>query len=169
MDWVQLIGHIAWPGTILVIVLIFRKSIIKKMGELIEVWIGRMGAKFKESQEGETKTILPTSPQTTSVAIETKPLAELSREARKILTTLWRRQTHHFQEDFSRRWSFRILPNSRVYGIFIIGFGELLDLGLIDWEPKDGQALLTDKGIEYIQKHTEIQESDDFYRFGDSS
>ena len=57
------------------------------------------------------------------------------------------------------------MPNSHAYGTFMMGFAELLAPGLVDWTPKDGQALLTDKGIEYIKAHPEIQKSNDRYIF----
>jgi hypothetical protein len=89
--------------------------------------------------------------------------SQLSAEAKKILATLWERQRFHFQDDYSKRWSFRILPNSPLYGTFTMGFAELLGAGLAGWTRKDGQALLTNEGIDYIKKHPELQESENLY------
>jgi hypothetical protein len=152
---VQIIHYIAWPIVVLIILLVFHNEIRNLIGRFTE-YEGRYG-KFRF---GETRKI--PSQQFSEVA-ETP--AELSKEAKKILATLWERQTYHFKENFSRRWSFRILPNAEGYGIFIVGFAELIKTGLVGWTPKDGQAILSDKGIEYIKEHREIQESEDIYRF----
>ena len=110
--------------------------------------------------EGTTNE--PPSPQ---LSEDTEEPTDLSKETTKILATLWQRQKHHFKDDVAGRWSFRILPNAEEYGIFMLGFAELLKSNLVGWTRKDGQALLTDKGIEYIKKHPKIQDSDDVYRF----
>jgi len=101
----------------------------------------------------------PTAPS--AVEIPT----ELSREAKRILATLWKYQQKTFQDDLSRRWGFRILPNTKAYGTFIIGFAELIELGLVAWTPKDGHCMLTDKGIDFVKAHPNLQKSDDIYPF----
>jgi len=155
---VEIIHYIAWPAALLTVFLVFREELKGLIDRLIE-YEGRYGI-FRFSK---TKKLHPSKlPEKTEVP------AKLSKEARKILTTLWLRQTYHFQSDYSRRWSFRILPNADVYGVFMIGFAELLKSGLVSWTHKDGQAVLTDEGIEYIKKHTEIKESDEFYKIWDS-
>ena len=111
-------------------------------------------------RHGETR-----KPPTPELAVETKEPNELSKDAKRILVTLWKHQTKNFKDDFTRRWSFRVLPPSEAYGSFMIGFAELLRSGIVSWTHKDGQAVLTDKGIEYVKKYPELQESDDIYRF----
>jgi len=163
MEWIelilehfaQIIHYMAWPTAVLIILLVFHKELRDLIDRFIE-YEGRHGI----FRFGKTRK-LP-SPQ---LPEDTKIPTQLSKEAKKILATLWEHQTYHFKDDFSRRWSFRILPNAEGYGIFMLGFAELLKPGLVGWTRKDGQAILSDKGIEYLEKHPEIQESDDVYRF----
>ena len=162
MEWIQIIldfiaalaHYIAWPVVALLVLFIFRKPLTDLIGRLKE-YEGRHGT----FRFGETQAPPPQVPDTKEIP------ADLSKEAKRILATLWERQTHHFKDDYTRRWSFRIMPNSHAYGIFMMGFAELLAPGLVGWTEKDGQALLTDKGIEYVKAHPEIQESEDRYRF----
>jgi len=153
--FVQTVHYIAWPAALLITLCVFRKELRDLIGRFTE-YEGRHGT----FRFGRT-TKLPSS----LLAEDTEIPAELSKEAKKILATLWERQTYHFKDDHSGRWSFRILPNAPGYGIFMLGFAELLKLGLVGWTQKDGQALLTDKGIKYVKEHSEIQQSEDMYRF----
>jgi hypothetical protein len=152
---VQIVHYIAWPAALLIILRVFRKELRDLIGRFTE-YEGR----HRIFRFGTTRR-LPSS----QLPQDTKIPTELSKEVKKILATLWERQMYHFKDDLSGRWSFRILPHVDEYGIFMQGFAELLNLGLVDWTRKDGQALLTDKGIEYVRKHSEIQQSDDLYRF----
>ncbi len=163
MDWtdlilkylVQIIHYIAWPAVVLICLYSFRKELGNLIGRIKEFHHGDEHFVFstKEEQGGSKELLIPVS------ASEPQP-AELSTEAKKILATLWQHQKKNFGDDFSKRWSFRILPNVKEYGTFMVGFAELLKLGLVGWTPKDGQALLIDKGIEYIKKHPDIQSAD---------
>ncbi len=152
---VELVHYVAWPAVVLIILLFFRKELRDLIGRFTE-YEGRHGI-FRFS-----KTSKPPSPQ---LPEDTKIPTKLSKEAKKILATLWERQMYHFKDDYSRRWSFRILPHVDEYGIFMQGFAELLGIGLVSWTRKDGQALLTDKGIKYVKENPDLQESDDIYRF----
>ncbi|MFA6176693.1 MAG: hypothetical protein WC765_08965 [Phycisphaerae bacterium] len=153
--FVQIVHHIVWPATVLIILFVFRERFRDLIDRFTE-YEGHHGT-FRFN-----KTNKPPSPQP-SEGIEIT--ADLSTEAKKILSTIWEWQTYHFKDDYSKRWSFRILPNAEGYGIFMLGFAELLKLSLVDWTRKDGQALLTNKGIEYLKKHPEIQDSEDRYKF----
>ncbi len=152
---VEIIHYTIWPAVALIILLIFRKELTSLIGRLKE-YEGRHGIfRFGDTKEQPVPAL----------AEKTEIPTELSNEANRILATLWNRQTYHFKDDYSRRWSFRIIPNADQYGVFILGFAELLKLGLIGWTRKDGQALLTDKGIDYIKDHPEIRDYEDIYRF----
>ena len=169
MEWTKLIlehfvliiHYIAWPAVALVSLFFFRRELSLLMGRIIKVAHGNSLIEFSNKEEQGGSIELPIS----APASEPQKSAELSTEAKKILATLWQRQKHYFGDDFSKRWSFRILPNTEVYGTFMLGFAELLKSGLVGWTPKDGQALLIDKGIEYLKSHPEIQQSGDVYKF----
>lgn len=153
--FVQIIHYIAWPAAVLIILIVFHKELRDLLDRLIE-YEGRHGT----FRFGKTR-----KPPSTQLSESTDEPTNLSKEAKKILATLWQRQKHHFKDDFTGRWSFRVTPNAEGYGIFMLGFAELLKFDLVDWTRKDGQALLTNKGIEYLKKHPEIQEFDDVYSF----
>ena len=157
---VQIIHHIAWPAVALVSLFFLRKKLGLLIDRIVKVAHGNSSIEFSEKGEQGGLSELSISES----VLETQE-PKLSTEAKKILATLWQRQKHHFKDDFTGRWSFRILPNAEGYGIFTLGFAELLKLGLVGWTRKDGQALLADKGIEYLKKHDEIQKSNDVYRF----
>lgn len=160
-SYVELVHYIAWPAVALVALYLFRKELGFLLGRIEEYQHGDKRVVFStEHKQGGSRELPISEP-----APETEKPAELSKEAKKILATLWKGQKRHFEDDLTRRWSFRVLPVAYEYGGFVLGFAELLRLGLIGWTRKDGQALMTNKGIDYVEEHTEIQESDDIYRF----
>ena len=158
---VQIIHYIAWPVVVLVSLFVFRKRLGFLIDRIIKVAHGNSAIEFSNTDEQGGSSGLPIS----EPAIEPQESVKLSTEAKKILATLWQRQKHHFKDDFTRRWSFRILPNAEGYGIFMLGFAELLKLGLVGWTRKNGQALLTENGINYLKKHSDIQQTVDVYKF----
>ena len=160
-NYVEIIHYIAWPAVIILCLFLFRIELAHLIGRVKVYRFGDNYIEFsdKDQQGGASK--LPEW----ETKKEFQEHFELSDEATKILATIWQRQKHHFKEDFTRRWSFRILPNTEVYGIFILGFAELLKLGLIEWTRKDGQALLSNKGIDYLKNHPQIQNSNNVYNF----
>ncbi len=158
---VQIIHYIAWPVVALVSLFFFRKKLGLIIDRIIKVAHGNSSIEFSNTGEQGGSSELPISES----ALTPQKSVGLSTEAKKILATLWQRQKHHFKDDFTGRWSFRILPNAKGYGNFMLGFAELLKLGLVGWTPKNGHALLTDKGIEYLKQHDEIQGSDNVYTF----
>ena len=157
--WVEFISYIAWPVVVLIGLFYFRKELGLLIGRIEEYQHGNKRLVFSNAHKQGGARELPVLKPT---AVTEKP-AQLSKEATRILATLWNGQKRHFKDDFTGRWSFRVLPNAHEYGEFMLGFSELLRLGLIGWTRKDGQALLTDKGVEYLKNHPEIQESADVY------
>jgi hypothetical protein len=158
-SYVELVHHLAWPVVVLVALYLFRKELGLLMGRIEEYQHGDKRVVFSTAHKQGGAKELPIS----EPAPETEKPAEPSKEAKKILATLWKGQKRHFEDDFTQRWSFRVLPNSEAYGSFMVGFAELLRSGLIGWTRKDGHAILIDKGIEYIKKNTELQQSNDIY------
>jgi len=159
--FVQIIHYIAWPAVALVSLFFFRKKLGLLIDRIIKVAHGNSSIEFSNTGEQGGSSELSISES----ALETKGPVELPPEAKKILATLWQRQKYHFKDDFTGRWSFRVLPGAEGYGNFMLGFADLLKLGLVGWTPKNGQVLLTDKGIEYLKRHNEIQVSDKVYTF----
>ena len=173
--FVEIIHYAAWPLVVLVIFFLMRnpfKLLISSIEELVIRY-----KDFQASAKVNPKDVknLP-APKVQTKAIATEPPPDykevaapviLLKDARKVLTTLFDGQLRHFgEEDISKgQWSFRVLPHSPEYGNFMVGFAQLLELGLAGWERKNGQAVLNKKGWEYAKDHTEISESEDVYRF----
>jgi hypothetical protein len=156
---VQVIHYIAWPGIMLAIALIFRKPLESLLNRLIKVGKGDTYAQFASVVQKESVEEL----HVTDKVPDTKAVPELSCRAKRILTTLWKGQHRHYTDISEGQWGFRVTPAVYEYGNFIVAFSELLKLGLIGWEAKYGQAVLTKKGYAYIKDRTEIQNSDDYY------
>ena len=163
-----------WPFVVLVISVVF----IIVMRERIAEWDFSFKTKNNEfKNKVKTKDIRKLS--TSKVQIKAiKPVEPpdyeeaaapviLLKDARKVLATLWDGQNRRYPEKgiSEGQWSFRILPHSPEYGNFMVGFAQLLGMGLAGWEGKNGQAVLTQKGWEYAKDHPEIRDSQDVYRF----
>ncbi len=161
---IEIIHYLAWPVTILTIILICLILFYKEFKHLIKrikkASFRNITIECSETQEDEIEK-LPVP------EIDAKPKvpADLTEEAKRILATLWMGQTRHFKGISEGQWSFRILPSVYQYGNFIVGFAELLKSGFIGWECKNGQAVLTKKGFEFIKENREIREFKDVYMF----
>ncbi len=157
---VQIIHYIAWPTVALIGLCFFKNELRNLIDRIKEIHQGDnyIVCSDKNKEGGAKELDIPTPVTLVS-------LPEPSADAKRILATIWQHQKKNFGDDFSKLWSFRVLPNSEVYGTFMVGFAELLKLGLVGWTRKDGQALLTEKGIEYLKKHPELQKSSDVYQF----
>ena len=172
---VEIIHYVAWPLVILIIFFLLRnpfRLLISSIEELVIRYKDfQASAKVKAK---DVKNLPATKLQTKAIATEpppdykedTKPII-LLKDTRKVLSTLFDGQLRHFgEEDISKgQWSFRVLPHSPEYGNFMVGFTQLLTLGLAGWEQKNGQAVLTKKGWEYAKEHPEIRDSEVLYRF----
>jgi hypothetical protein len=139
-------------------------------------WLTLFFRKFKiPGFEGESydrtqsKTDNPPPPKaattTTTTTLEPEEIMELTDEGKKILATLWKYQKIYFKDDYSRRWTFSIFPNSSAYPGFIRGLAELLNLGLVSISLDTNQVLLTNEGIGYIENNPVIEKINDIYRF----
>lgn len=90
---------------------------------------------------------------------------QMSSEAKKILATLWRYQKQNFKDDYSKRWTFLIYPDSVGFAQYLKGVAELVDRGLITVRSDNNQVLLTNNGIHYVEQNVELQNSSDIYNF----
>lgn len=122
---------------------------------------GILEGETHERMQGTTKEPLP--PKNEQQVLTS--LLDLSDDAKKILATLWRYQKQHFKDDYSRRWTFKILPQAYQYSSYLSGLGELLKRGLAVVSPENEQCMLTNEGIDFITKNVEIQNTKDIYKF----
>lgn len=91
--------------------------------------------------------------------LETK---QLSDEALKVLSTLWK----HQQQYDPKLWGFVVPPPSPHYRTYAIGVGETMRLGLTSVAPDSGMVFLTVDGIEYCKKNqAKLLEDWDYQRW----
>ncbi|MFC1603468.1 hypothetical protein ACFL5F_00435 [Planctomycetota bacterium] len=157
----KIISSIAWPVVVLVIVILLLKPIRSLIPRIIKLMFRSKDIEF-------SLNVKPHDIEKISASKTEQKSEDLTKEAKKILATLWKGQMRYYK-DVSKgisegQWSFRILPLAHKYIDFIIGFAELLRLGLVGWTRNDGQAVFTKKGIEYVNEHDDIKESDDIYK-----
>lgn len=183
-DWMTFIAQIAWPILILFVIMFFRKEIrifLKSVFDLIGkvkfgkvgpvAWstidnVGRIEPAPAESAPAATRATRPHE----GVPVEPEPPAggrripseaapkpivgALSREERKILSTLWYYQKQFdMQVSVGKVWTFLVYPNSPQYGEFMIGMGRLLDKALVTWNAESGQFYLTQTGIRFCREN----------------
>jgi len=74
---------------------------------------------------------------------------QLSDEALKVLSTLWK----HQQQYDPKLWGFVIGPGNPHYRTYAIGVGDTMKLGLTSVSPDSGMVFLTVDGIEYCRRN----------------
>jgi hypothetical protein len=126
---------------------------------------GFEGESYDRTQSKIDNPPPPTTTTTTTTTTEPEELEELTDDGKKILATLWKYQKIYFKDDYSKRWTFSIFPNSSVYPNFVSGLAELLKLGLVSVSSDTNQVLLTNEGIGYIENNLEIGDIGDIYKF----
>ena len=120
---------------------------------------GVLEGETHERTQGTTERPLP--PKESPVT----SLQSLSDDAKKILATLWKYQKQHFKDEYSRRWTFRVFPNAYQYSSYLSGISELIKSGLVVVSPENEQCMLTNEGISFIVRNTDIQNTEDIYKF----
>jgi hypothetical protein len=138
---VDLIGHLVWPVTILILVFIFKTELINLINRLIEA---PPGFKFRASHD--------------AIRIdEAVPKKEFSVYTKSLLATLWKYQQEHYPKDPTGigRWTFMVHHKSKKYEQFRLGLSECINAGLVGLWIFNNQVYLLDKGIEYCQENSE--------------
>lgn len=119
----------------------------------------------KRSQGSTDKPSPPAENLSQATILPVGSLSVLTSDAKRILGTLWKYQKLTFKEDFSKRWTFGLYPNSLKYYEYIYGLSELLKVGLISIASDTGQCMLTNEGVSFVQQHNELQNYSDIYTF----
>ncbi len=160
-----IIVHLVWPK------LPIDNTILILIGIGLLPWLSLFVKKFKlpGGVEGETYQISQsTTKKPVPPANDSKPPesldSELSAEAIKILTTLWRYQKQHFEKDRSNRWTFIVSPTAHLFPEYFRGTRELFDKGLISFAP-DYHIMLTNEGLNFTENNEDVQQYKDLYRF----
>jgi hypothetical protein len=122
-----------------------------------------------ESGQGSTPPLEP-SPQAenepaSAVVDYIHIFDSLTNDEKKILRTLWRYQKLSFQEDYSKRWTFKVFANTPEYPMFLIAVSGLLRKGLVSINPENEQCALTNEGIILMKSIGGPADEGDYYLF----
>ena len=103
------------------------------------------------SMKGEAEAKIPLKP----TPLSEKGLdGKLSFAAKTVLSTLWKHQQTYYGDDPSKgRWSFAVGPASPLFLQYMRGLSELMEEGFVLVLPTNGQAVLTDWGINFCQEN----------------
>jgi hypothetical protein len=103
------------------------------------------------SMKGEAEAKIPLKPTPPS---EKGLDGKLSFAAKTVLSTLWKHQQTYYGDDPSKgRWSFAVGPASPLFLQYMRGVSELMERGFALVLPTNGQAVLTDSGINFCQEN----------------
>ena len=102
------------------------------------------------SMKGEVEAKMPLKPAQPS---EKGFDGKLSFAAKTVLSTLWKHQQTYYGDDPSKGWSFAVGPASPLFLQYMRGLSELMEKGFVLVLPTNGQAVLTDSGINFCQEN----------------
>jgi hypothetical protein len=150
------ISSIAWPLTIIIIILLFKKHIIPllniigmKIRDSKSLTISKEGIVVASGVTDEIPLDKKTN-ETTQDIFPEFPMTD--NESKKILSTLWFHQ-NEYDKNYRTRWTFTLGANSPDYLSFVQSSQRLQWLGLITYDQSSGQFFLTDLGIKYCEKN----------------
>lgn len=102
----------------------------------------------------------------TSQAQNIQKLIDFTKIEIKILSTLYKYQKQSFGNDISKRWTFIITPYFKEeYPDYLDGISRLLKKGFIAISPVDNHCMITNEGLDYIEKNKSIYDKDLAYTF----
>ena len=58
-----------------------------------------------------------------------------------------------------------MFPTVPRYAAYLCGIAELLQYGLISINPKNDQCMLTNEGLDFVEKSEALQNFEDIYKF----
>jgi hypothetical protein len=114
--------------------------------------IGNHEYESPETENISKEDVIKLEKKTPTPEVEVSTYGELSREAKKVLRTLWIYQRQHFGAEDTRRWGFCVRPPAPDYSQFRIGATQLLQMGLTV-ESDKGMVFLNDKGMEFCKNN----------------
>lgn len=119
---------------------------------------------LRDSQpRAQDTTANPLPPQSSATA---EPLeGAMSKEAKRILRTLWRYQKQVCGEGYNKRWTFGVHPLSPDYATYLRGLSEVVQHGFVAVSPENYQCMLTNEGIQHLRNTPELHEGDEVYSF----
>jgi hypothetical protein len=157
-NWFDFGAAWAWPLTLLILFVIFRKGVSNLLGDIQEG--NFFGLRFKR-RDGEAPASLGAGAFFRVIELEQLPIERLSSEGVELLSTLWHHHLSHVGEDFStKRWSFTLAPTSRRYVAYLRAVFETVQLGLVAVNPQNLQCFLTDAGVEFCRRNKDKMRGD---------
>jgi len=150
MDFLSFLSKLIWPCFFIWLIIRYAGQ-IKEFLETLKQW-KKFSAPGGIGFERIDQNITIASPQESPTKEVPDIREDLSPEARKVLSTLWKHQKEYFPDDTRKgRWSFVVPFGNPKLGDYLMGLGETLNKGLVTIDPKNGQCLLTDAGIYYCE------------------
>jgi len=118
---------------------------------------------LEEREQGSSSPILPQS-QTIqkSENLSDKDFLPIEKQ---IISTLYKYQNQSFPNDFTKRWTFVITPRYKYYPEYLIGISKLLEKGFIAVIPENYHCMLTNEGLDYVNKHKGIYDEKVVFTF----
>ena len=166
------ISRSAWPN----LFVIDEKSLIL-IGIATLPWLTFFFKKIKlpggleaesNRQQGSTANPSPPTNRPAEEQREAKKFSDLKSPSKKIVKTLWEYQQMHFRDERDKRWTFTVLHIAEDYSSYVIGLGELLDLGIVSLskDEKNAQCMLTNDGLGFCEANVdEIATYNNYYKF----
>ncbi len=169
------IAHVVFPDCFK----IDEKSLVL-IGIAVLPWLSLFFKKIKlpggveaesDRQQGSTQEPQPPVSIVTIKEPEEKKIptfSQLNAHTKKIIKTLWKYQKDLFKDDYSKRWTFGLYHVSDEYASYVIGLGELLELGLVSFakDEKTVQCMLTNDGIKFCEDNIDdVNKYEVYYKF----
>jgi hypothetical protein len=149
------LSSLIWASILLYVLVKYAKQIKEILGTFTEFKIGKWLGIKRDSHAA----VVPPPEPTGKIPPVWKE--ELSEEAQKVISTLWKHQKEYFPDDPGRgRWSFILGIGNPHYADYLMGVGYNLKKGLVTIDPKSGHCFLTDEGIFYCVNNQEKLLSD---------
>jgi hypothetical protein len=154
------IGDIAWPLTVIFLVLLFRGNLVtllsvlgKKLSDSKSFEVSAAGVKVSGSViSGQ----LDESTKNDSGQIKLPDFKLTDEQSKKILSTLWIHQNEYDKDkSLSTRWSFALGIESPDFALFQQSIHRLQILGIVTMNQSNGQYFLTNLGYKYCEQYKE--------------
>ena len=88
-----------------------------------------------------------------------------SKDAGRVLATLWAYQRQHCGSDKNNRWGMALPPDTAQMPTFYRGLADLIEVGLADVNRTDSMAHLTSEGFDYCTRRSDNLTSFETFKF----
>jgi len=150
MDYLTFLSKLIWPGVLIYVLIKYGGQIGEFFKTIAEDWeeIRIKGMAIKRNKAGKAE-----APEPTGATPSVDSVEELSPEANRVLSTLWKHQQEYYSDHTQGRWTFAVGITSPRYADFLVGVGQSIRKGLVTISPQNGQFLLSDAGITFCKQN----------------